>query len=61
MARKKSGIENGLNSIVKKADKMKAFRQETARLNSMANKRIRRMLKKADENGFTSPDRKSVV
>lgn len=55
MARKKSGIENGLNSIVTNADKMKAFRQETARLNSMANKRVRRMLKKAEQNGFTSP------
>lgn len=55
MARKKSGIENGLNSVVKNADKMKAFRQETARLNSMANKRVRRMLKKAEQNGFTSP------
>lgn len=55
MARKKSGIENGLNSVVNNTEKMKAFRQETARLNSMANKRVRRMLKKAEQNGFTSP------
>lgn len=51
----KSGVGLGLKFIVDKAEKMKAFRQETARLNSMANKRIRRMLAKADENGFTSP------
>lgn len=51
----KSGIELGLKFVVDKAEKMKAFREETARLNSMANKRIRRMLSKADENGFTSP------
>ena len=51
----KSGVELGLKFIVDKAEKLKAFRQETARLNSMANKRIRRMLAKADENGFTSP------
>lgn len=55
MANIKSSIELGLKFIVDKAEQMKAFRQETARLNSMANKRIRRMLSKADENGFTSP------
>ena len=48
-------IEDGIKFIVDKAEKMKAFREETARLNSMANKRIRRMNSKADENGFTSP------
>ena len=48
-------IEDGIKFIVDKAEKMKSFREETARLNSMANKRIRRMTSKADENGFTSP------
>lgn len=55
MANIKDGIELGIKFVVDKAEKMKAFREETARLNSMANKRIRRMLAKADENGFTSP------
>lgn len=55
MANNKSGIELGLKHVADKAEKMKAFREETARLNSMANKRIKRMLAKADENGFTSP------
>ena len=50
-----ANIVDGIKSIVDKAGKMKAFREETARLNSMANKRIRRMNSKADENGFTSP------
>ena len=50
-----ANIEDGIKFIVDKAEKMKAFREETARLNSMANKRIRRMTSKADENGFTSP------
>ena len=48
-------IEDGIKFIVDKAEKMKSFREETARLNSMANKRIKRMMSKADENGFTSP------
>ena len=55
MANIKSGIDLGIKFVVDKAEKMKEFRKETARLNSMANKRIRRMLKKANENGFTSP------
>ena len=50
-----ANIEDGIKFIVDKAEKMKAFREETARLNSMANKRIKRMMSKADENGFTSP------
>ena len=50
-----SNIEDGIKFIVDKAEKMKTFREETARLNSMANKRIKRMLVKSDENGFTSP------
>ena len=50
-----ANIVDGIKSIVDKAGKMKAFREETARLNSMANKRIKRMMSKADENGFTSP------
>ena len=50
-----ANIEDGIKFIVDKAEKMKTFRKETARLNSMANKRIKRMLAKADENGFTSP------
>ena len=50
-----ANIEDGIKFIVDKAEKMKTFREETARLNSMANKRIKRMLAKSDENGFTSP------
>ena len=50
-----ANIEDGIKFIVDKAEKMKSFREETARLNSMANKRIKRMMSKADENGFTSP------
>ena len=50
-----ANIEDGIKFIVDKAEKMKVFREETARLNSMANKRIRRMISKSDENGFTSP------
>ena len=50
-----ANIEDGIKFIVDKAEKMKAFREETARLNSMANKRIKRMMSKSDENGFTSP------
>ena len=51
-----ASIENGLNSIITNAEKMREFRKETARLNSMANKRIRRMLTKENQkNGFTSP------
>lgn len=48
-------IKDGIKFFVDKAEKMSAFRKETSRLNSMANKRIKRMLSKADENGFTSP------
>lgn len=48
-------IEQGLKFIEDNVDKMGAFRKETSRLNSMANKRIRRMLAKSEETGFTSP------
>lgn len=55
MANIKDGIELGLKLIGSQEGKIKEFNKETARLNSMANKRIRRMLAKADENGFNSP------
>ena len=50
-----ANIKDGIKFFVDNSEKMNAFRKETARLNSMANKRIKRMLSKADENGFTSP------
>ena len=50
-----ANIKDGIKFFVDNPEKMNAFRKETARLNSMANKRIKRMLSKADENGFTSP------
>ena len=49
------GIEQGLKFIEDNVDKMGHFRKETSRLNSIANKRIRRMLVKSEETGFTSP------
>lgn len=55
MAKIKDSIELGLKLIGSQDEKIRTFNKETARLNSMANKRIRRMLAKADENGFTSP------
>ena len=44
-----------MKDIKNNVDKMSQFRKETSRLNSMANKRIRRMLEKSEETGFTSP------
>lgn len=55
MAKIKDSIELGLKLIGSQEEKIRTFNKETARLNSMANKRIRRMLSKSDENGFTSP------
>ena len=55
MANIKDGIELGLKLIGSQEGKIKEFNKETARLNSIANKRIRRMLAKSDESGFTSP------
>ena len=44
-----------MKDIKNNVDNMGQFRKETSRLNSIANKRIRRMLAKSEETGFTSP------